>query len=34
MLCFSDAFIDQSFIIAPPLVILVFAGSRWNFASG
>lgn len=30
----GDAFIDQSFIIASPFVVLIVARSRWHFVSG
>jgi hypothetical protein len=30
----GDAFIDQSFIIASPFVVLIVAGSHWHFVSG
>ena len=31
MLRSGDTFIDQSFIIASPFVVLIFAGSHWHF---
>jgi hypothetical protein len=34
VLGFGYAFFDEAFIIAPPLVILIVAGSRWHFVSG
>jgi hypothetical protein len=34
VLRFGDAFFDEAFIVASPLVILIVAGSRWHFISG
>ena len=34
MFRFGDAFFDELFFIAPPLLILILAGSRRHFVSG
>jgi hypothetical protein len=34
MLRSGDAFINQSFIVAAPLVVLIGAGGLWHFVSG
>ena len=34
VLRFGGAFFDETFIIAPPLVILIVTGSLWRFMSG